>query len=54
MRNYDPKLLRVSRNYDVEVHENHEIIHFRILTTKKSAFLKMKMYVIIMNFRNYA
>jgi hypothetical protein len=38
-RNYEPKLLRVSRNYDVEVHENHEIIHFRILTTKKSMFL---------------
>jgi hypothetical protein len=35
MRNYEPKFLRVSRNYDFEVHENYEIIHFRILTTKK-------------------
>jgi hypothetical protein len=40
MHNYKPKLLRISRNYDVEVHENHEIIHFRILSTKKSTFLK--------------
>jgi hypothetical protein len=37
-RNYEPKLLRVRRNYDVEVHENNEIIHFRILSTKKSTF----------------
>jgi hypothetical protein len=28
-RNYEPKLLRVSRNYDVEV---HEITHFIIIT----------------------
>jgi hypothetical protein len=34
-RNYEPKLLRVSRNYDVEVHENHEITHFPIISTKK-------------------
>jgi hypothetical protein len=40
MRNYKPKLLRVSRNYDVEVHKNHEITHFRIITAKKSTFLK--------------
>jgi hypothetical protein len=37
-RNYEPKLLRVSRNYDVEVHENHEITHFRIITDTKKRF----------------
>jgi hypothetical protein len=42
-RNYESELLRVSRNYDVEVHENHEIIQFRILSTKKSTFLKWKL-----------
>jgi hypothetical protein len=34
-RKYEPKLLRVSRNYDVEVYKIHEITHFRIITAKK-------------------
>jgi hypothetical protein len=29
MRNYEPKLLHISRNYDFEV---HEITHFIIIT----------------------
>ena len=49
-RNYEPKLLRVSRNYDVEVHENNEIIHFRILTNKKSTFLKGKFTSLLRTF----
>jgi hypothetical protein len=39
MRNYEPKLLRVSRNYDVEVHKNHEITHFPHPTPTVSSFL---------------
>jgi hypothetical protein len=38
MRNYEPKLLRVRRNYDVKVHENNEITHFRIITDTKNVF----------------
>jgi hypothetical protein len=37
-RNYGSKLLRVSRSYDVEVHTNHEITHFRIITAKNLRF----------------
>jgi hypothetical protein len=37
-RNYEPELLRVSRNYDAEVRENHEITHFRTISTKKTTF----------------
>jgi hypothetical protein len=38
MRNYEPKLLRVSHNYNVEVHENHELTHLLITTDKKNVF----------------
>jgi hypothetical protein len=37
-RNYEPKLIRVSRNYDVEVYENHEITHFHVIPTKNNVF----------------
>jgi hypothetical protein len=50
-RNYEPKLLRVSRNYDVEVHENHEITHFRIITTKTRFLMKIS-WIFFMNFTN--
>jgi hypothetical protein len=43
-RNYEPKLLRVSRNYDVEVHEEHEITHFPIITTKTPTYFNEKFY----------
>jgi hypothetical protein len=51
MRNYEPKLLRVSRNYDVELHKNQEITHFRIITAKQST-LFMKISWAFMNFTN--
>jgi hypothetical protein len=52
-RKYEPKLLRVSRNYDVEVYKIHEITHFRIITAKK-IYVFMKISWAFMNFTNKA
>jgi hypothetical protein len=52
-RNYEPKLLRVSRNYDVEVQENHEIRPFRIISTKRPTFFYENFVIFLYKFYKY-